>query len=215
MVSNAVKEYKNHPSIKVIKISSPQTDQFKCSHVYPWNVMDQIESIDTSKANSGNIPVKILKNSKDTLVPYLTDCINIAINNCDFANDLKITDVSAGYKKGVQTDRSNYWPISVLPPIAKIFERLIASQLNGFIQNKLSNRLSTFRKGYDTQDTLLRVIESWRKGPDASGIVGTVLIDLSKAYDCILHDLLIAKLEDYGLDRNSLKLMCSYLTGRT
>ena len=49
---------------------------------------------------------------------------------------------------------------------------------------------------------------------DASGIVGTVLMDLSKAYDCIVHDLLIAKLEAYGFDRDSLRFMYSYLTGR-
>ena len=103
----------------------------------------------------------------------------------------------------------------VLPPISNIVERLIGSQINVFVENKLSNLLSAFRKGYSTQDALLRVIESWRKCVDASGIIGTVLMDLSKAYDCIKHDPLIAKLEAYGFDRNSLKLMCSYLTDRS
>ena len=79
--------------------------------------MEQIEAIDPSKSNSGNIPVKILQNSKDISIPYLTDCINAAINNCSFPNDLKVADVSAGYRRGVQTARSNYRPISVLPPI--------------------------------------------------------------------------------------------------
>ena len=65
MVTNAAEKYRNHPSVKAIKASSPQIDQFKFSHVYAWNVMDQIESIDPSKSYSGNIPVKILKNSKD------------------------------------------------------------------------------------------------------------------------------------------------------
>ena len=82
------------------------------------------------------------------------------------------------------------------------------------MEKKLSNLLSAFRKGFSKQDALLRVIESWRKCLDASGIVGTVLMDLSKAYDCIPHDLLIAKLEAYGFERNSLKVMYSYLTGR-
>ena len=92
---------------------------------------------------------------------------------------------------------------------------MIGSQINVFVENKLSNLLSAFRKGYSTQDALLRVIESWRKCLDASGIIGTVLMDLSKAYDCIMHDLLIAKLEAYGFDRNSLKLRYSYLTDRS
>ena len=128
---------------------------------------------------------------------------------------MKVADVSVGYKKGVQTDRSNYRPISVLSPVSKIFERLIGLQLNGFLENKLSHVLSAFRKGYSTQDALLRVIESWRKCLDASGIVNTILMELSKVDDCIRHDLLIAKLEAHELDRNSPKLMYSYLTGGT
>ena len=59
------------------------------------------------------------------------------------------------------------------------------------------------------------LIESWRKCLDASGIIGTVSMDLYEAYDCIMHDLLIAKLEAYGCDRNCLKLMYSYLTDRS
>ena len=147
MLTDAVEKYKNHPGIKAIKASLSQTDRFEFSHVYPWDVMEQIEAIDPSKPNSGNIPVKILQNSKDILIPYLTDCINAAINNCNFPNDLKVADVSAGYKRGVQTDRSNYRPISVLPPISKIVERLIGSQINFFFENKLSNLLSAFIKG--------------------------------------------------------------------
>ena len=58
------------------------------------------------------------------------------------------------------------------------------------------------------------LIEKWRQCLDASGIVGTILMDLSKAYDCLPHDLLIAKLEAYGLDVNSLRLMYSYLDSR-
>ena len=69
-----------------------------------------------------------------------------------------------------------------------------------------------FREGYSTQYALIiRLIEKWRKCLDASGIVGTILIDLSKAYDCLPHDLRIAKLEAYGVDLNSLCLMYSYM----
>ena len=71
----------------------------------------------------------------------------------------------------------------------------------------------SFTKGARAPSQVLSIVN--KTGDNAPGIVGTVLMDLSKAYDCILHDLLIAKLEAYGLDRNSLKLMYSYLTGRT
>ena len=61
----------------------------------------------------------------------------------------------------------------------------------------------------------MRVIEKWKKCLDNSGMVGTVLMDLSKAYDCLPHDLLIAKLEAYVFELNSLKLMYSYLNDRS
>ena len=58
------------------------------------------------------------------------------------------------------------------------------------------------------------MIEKWRESPDQGGAYGALLTDLSKAFDCLPHDLLIAKLHAYGLDRKSLKLMLSYLTNK-
>ena len=86
--------------------------------------------------------------------------------------------------------------------------------MDKFFKPILSNLLSDFREGYSTQHSLVRVIEAWRKSLDSSGIVGTILMDLSKAYDCISHELLIAKLEAYGFNEKSLQLMYSYLANR-
>ena len=72
-----------------------------------------------------------------------------------------------------------------------------------FFDNKFSNLLSAFREGYSTQHSLIRVIEKWRKCLDSTGIVGTILMDLSKAFDCFPHDPLIAKLEAYRFSANS------------
>ena len=78
----------------------------------------------------------------------------------------------------------------------------------------LSHLLSGFRQGYSTQHALFRAIESWKRCLDSIGIVGTIRMDLSKAYACIPHDLLITKLEAYGFDTCALKLVYSYLTNR-
>ena len=83
-----------------------------------------------------------------------------------------------------------------------------------FLDNKFSNLLTAFREGYSTQHSLIRVIEKWRKCLDSAAIVGTILMDLSKAFDCLPHDLLIAKLEAYGFSANSLCLIYSYLKNR-
>ena len=77
-----------------------------------------------------------------------------------------------------------------------------------------SDLLCGFRDGYSTQHALIKLVEHCRAGLDDKNIVGMVLMDLSKAYDCLPHDLLIAKLEAYGLGMNFLRLLYSYLTAR-
>ena len=79
------------------------------------------------------------------------------------------------------------------------------------IQSKF---ISAYRSRYSSQHVLLRLIEEWRKCLDENKVVGAILMDLSKAFDCLPHDLLIAKLEVYELDRSALKLLLSYLNNR-
>ena len=71
-----------------------------------------------------------------------------------------------------------------------------------------------YRSRYSSQHVLLRLIEEWRKSLDENKVVGTILMDMLKAFDCLSHDLLIAKLEAYGLDRGALKLLLPYLNNR-
>ena len=125
-----------------------------------------------------------------------------------------MADVIPIHKKGEKTEKTNYRPISLLPPVSKVFEKLIEKQLSTFMKNRLSKYLCGFRKGYSTQQALLNLIHTWQKCLAKSGKIGTVLMDLSKAFDCLPHDLLIAKLHAYGLGYKSLKLIYSYLSNR-
>ena len=78
----------------------------------------------------------------------------------------------------------------------------------------LNKLLCGFRKAHSTQHALFKLLHSWQKELDNSGFIGTILMDLSKTYDCLPHDLIIAKFEVYGLSKNSLKLLLDYLEGR-
>ncbi len=179
--------------------------------------MEKIVSLDCSKSVSGNIPTNMLKKAKEIACPYVTDCINNSINDGIFPTELKKADVTSLFKSGEKTTKKNFRPISILPCVSKVYERLFGDQLNDHFINRnslLCNLLSGFRKGYSTQHALQIVIENWKRSLDSKGIVGTILMDLSKAYDCLPHDLLIAKLEAYGIGRKSLKLIYSYLNGR-
>ena len=110
--------------------------------------------------------------------------------------------------------KQNYRPISVLPNMSKIIERIMSEQITQHFVGILSPLLSGFRQGYNTRHALFRVVEIWKKCLNISGTIGTILMDLSKAYDCISHDLLIAKIEAYGFHRNALKLVYSFLKNR-
>ena len=88
------------------------------------------------------------------------------------------------------------------------------SQISAYMENFLSRFLCGYRKGYSAQHALLSMLEKWRKSVDNGGFGGGVLMDLSKAFDTLNHDLLIAKLHAYGFDTNSLSLVKSYFTDR-
>ena len=82
------------------------------------------------------------------------------------------------------------------------------------MQNKFSKDLTRFWKNNNTQNSLLRMIESWKVKLNNGSKVGVIIIDLSKAFDRLNHELLLAKLKAYGLDNNSVTFMKSYLTSR-
>ena len=87
-------------------------------------------------------------------------------------------------------------------------------QLVQYFNPYLSKFLSAYRKGYSCESVLLHLIEDWKGALDKNSVVGTVIMDLSKAFDLIPHDLLLAKLSAYGISTHSLNLLKSYLTNR-
>ena len=95
-----------------------------------------------------------------------------------------------------------------------MIEKLIQNQINLHEKYFLSPYLCVYRKGFNSQQALISSIERWRKSLNNKGYRGTVLMDLSKAFDTLNHDLLIAKLHAYGFDMKTLKLLHSYLTKR-
>ena len=78
----------------------------------------------------------------------------------------------------------------------------------------LNKSLCNFRKAHSAQHALFRLLQKWQNELDRSGMIGTALIDLSKAYDWLPHDSIVAKFETYGLNKTSLSLFLDYLTCR-
>ena len=213
-VLRAIEKFKEHPSVKRILASTGSKSKgFSFQNVYPWEMRSKIRRAKYKKSDM-SIPMAVLKQSVDICVPSLTDLLNNAINDCHWPLELGSAVITPAHKMSSTTAKENYRPISVLPSVSKIFEKLLYDQLIEYMNDKLSPFLCGFRKQYSTQHALIRMLERWKHYLDDSGVVMAVLMDLSKAYDCIPHDLLIAKLHAYGLNTNALCLLQSYLTNR-
>ena len=113
---------------------------------------------------------------------------------------MKYADVIPIHKKDDKTDKENYNPISILPNLSKVYERLMYNQIYPYFDTLFSKFQCGFRKGFNAQHCLLAMIEKWRKTLET----GAVLTDLSKAFHCIDRNLLIAKLMPMDLKSNPL-----------
>ena len=131
-----------------------------------------------------------------------------------FPTQLKCAQVTPIFKKDDPFTEKNYRPVSILPTLSKIYERLLSDQLTDHFNTIFHEFLSAFRASYGYQTILLRLVEDWKQALDKNMYVGAILMDLSMAFNCIPHDLLIAKLQAYGVTNHSCNIMASYLSNR-
>ena len=212
--NDIIKKCVNHPGIKNIKKKYKNINKFSFCPVTADEVKKVIKHLKTNKSVGGEIPLQILKESEFTF-ECLKNCINHSVEEIEiFPSSLKLGNITPIFKKDDPLDKSNYRPVSILPLLSKVYERIIYNQLSQHSEQFLNSILCGFRKAHNTQHPLFKLLHSWQRELDSGGFVGTILMDLSKAYDCISHELLIAKLECYGLDEISLKLILNYLSHR-
>ena len=214
-ISNIISKFKSHPSILNIKERVEIKEKFAFSRPEVEDIEKEIRKLNINKPTTfNNIPAKILVETSEICSPFITKIFNESILNSNFPQSLKQADITPVYKKDERTNKENYRPVSILPSVSKLFERNMYDQICLYMNNHLSNYLCGFRKGYNTQHCLILMIEKWRKALDKRDIAGALLTDLSKAFDCLNHELLIAKLEAYGFDHLSLAYIYSYLCDR-
>ena len=127
---------------------------------------------------------------------------------------MKYAKLTTIHKNDDKSGNKNYRLISILPNLSNVFERLMYNQIYPYFQTIFSIFQGGFRKGFNAQHCLLTMVEKWRKILDGGGQTGVVLTNLSKAFDCIDHSLLITKLNAYGFEKQSINFVYSYLAKR-
>ena len=213
----SLEKYEDHPSITSVKNEMTSMDNLKLSFRFVSlnETLDGVNKFNPKKASQAtDIPVKIIKDNKDVVSFYVFHNFNNALSSCSFPTSLKYADVRRAFKKDDKTDKENYRPISILPNLSKVYERLMYNQMYPFFDQIVSKLQCGFRKGFSAEQCLIHMIEKWQTYLDIGGHGSALLTDLSKAFDCIDHQLLIAKLNAYGVDTNSLYFLASYLEKR-
>ena len=213
-VSKAILKYKNHPSILAIqKYSKNKTFHFE--EVNIEEVEKEILKLDKIKASQKtDIPTRTIKENIDIFADFSYTSRSSAIKSSGFLSSWKLADVTPVHKKGRKDMKENFRPVSILPTLSKIFEKCMFAQMSTFFDNIFSNQQCGFRKGYSTQHCLLVMLETWKRSVDKGKVFGALLRDLSKAFDCLDHELLTAKLNAYGFSLPALRLINDYLSNR-
>ena len=186
--------------------------QSKILHIKDNKLQKQLDNTKSTPSNS--IPTKLFKENIDHYSDIITKMYNKSVHTSTFPDKLKSAEVIPVHKKNETTDQTNYRPVSLLPTLSKIYERIMYKQMSEYINKYLSDYLCGFRKGISSQHSLIIMIEKIRKILDKGGYAGVLLTDLSKAFDCIVHDLLIAKLNAYGFGYEALTFIYNYLSDR-
>ena len=202
-------------------LKNANTEHFKTIFVEPTNEIEIFNIINKLKpSNSHDIygsNVKIIKYIAPTISKVLAFLINKCIDEKTFPKSLKIAKVVAVHKKGNVGDINNYRPIAILPILSKIFESVLKERLVTFFEiNKLFvAEQFGFRTNKSTIQAILNVVDNVLKGFEEGRITNITLIDLTKAFDTVNHNILLSKLQHYGIRGTLHDLLKSYLTDRT
>ena len=169
-----------------------------------------------SSCGFDDISPKLVKFIKPILIKPITVMINQMLNTGIFPDKLKIAKIKPLFKKGDSKAFNNYRPISLLPSISKIFEKVIYDQTYSYFQNNdiFYSSQYGFRQGHSTEYAALELVDKITQHLDKNKTPINFYLDLSKAFDTLDHPILIHKLKFYGIKGTALQLFQSYLSNR-
>ena len=170
----------------------------------------------TEAPGHDNLPPEMLKDAALTLAEPLTYVINRSLTDSTVPSKLKVAKVLPLFKSGTKTLMDNYRPISILPAISKILERVAYDQLSDFLESidLITSSQYGFRRRCNTELAVACFTDRIRLAMDQGKLTGAVIIDLQRAFDTVEYSVLLSNLPFYGVAGNEVMWIKSYLSGR-
>ena len=193
------------------------SDDFCLSNTSEEKVLKIMKNIESSKAAGvDKLSRRFLKDGANILAKHISTLCSLSISQRAIPNACKITKLKPIFKKGKESDPSNYRLISLIPSISKIIERVIHDQTNAFLSDKdiLYNYQSGFRGNHATNLCLSFLTDKVLKRFDEGLLTGIILIDPQKAFDTIDHEILLQKRKAIKFSESTIKWFTSYLSER-
>lgn len=203
---------KTPPTIPVCEYTMPEIRITQCS------VRRALGSLDVSKSSGPDgISALVLRTCAPELTPVLTRLFLLSYKTGKVPSSWKVAFIHPIPKKGDRTDPSNYRPIAITSLLSKVMERVINTQLLGYLEaNQLiSDRQYGFRHGRGAGDLLIYLTHQWAAAIESKGEALAGSLDITKAFDRVWHKALLSKLPSYGLPNGLCTWIASFLSGRS
>ena len=202
--------------IDLSSLPTPQVPPFKFSQFTVCDVKRNIIAIKSDAVGADCISRKMIIPIIDILAPVITSILNRSIQRGDFPSIWKDAQILPLPKKINPSSFSDYRPISILPLLSKVLERLVHKQLSTFLlkHNFLSSLQSGFRHGHSTTTALVKITDDIRHGMDDQKITVLTLLDFSNAFSTVDFDILLALLTSLNISPEVIDWFRSYLCGR-
>jgi len=170
----------------------------------------------TSSCGYDSIPTSIVKQCHTELSPLLTNLINFSFETGTLPEQLKVSKIVPIFKKGAPDEIGNYRPISILSVFLKIFEQTVSIRLQSYLKkfDILTEKQHGFQNSKSTESAAFQLLKTVYSNLNEQRITAILACDLSKAFDLIDHELLLAKMERYGFRGVALNWFRSYLVDR-
>lgn len=170
-----------------------------------------------TSAGLDDISAKLLKYCSTALISPLASITNLSLSQGHFPSAMKQTKVYPKYKSGPQTEPNNFRPISLIPTFSKVIERVVLKRLMDHCEkfSLLTDSQHGFLKGRSTTTAIIKFAEYIIDNLEEKNLVTSIMLDFSKAFDCLGHDLILQKLERLGIKGTARAWLASYLEERS